>query len=289
MRVLIGLLLLTGALAWSEKRVDIVYATVDGVALKLDLYLPAAAKAPLLVYVHGGAWRSGSKDRIPLGDLVGEGYAIASVGYRLSPVARFPAQIHDLKAAIRFLRASEKVYGYDARRIAITGSSAGAHLATLVGVTNGHRDLEGRLGEHLDQSSDVQAIVSFFGASNLLTILSQSTERGVAMRAPALQLLLGGQPAENPVIAKLASPVFHVDARDPPLFLLHGDQDPQMPIEQSQEMQTKYREMGLPVQFEVVQGAGHGGAQFFDARRMRLVVEFLGKSLVNGPQGQRGH
>ena len=276
-----GFLFLAGCLAAGEKRADIVFATVDGVSLKLDLYLPSREKASLVVYVHGGAWRSGNKDRIPLGTLVEAGYAVASVEYRLSTVARFPAQIHDLKAAIRFLRAKEKAYGYDARRITITGSSAGAHLATLVGVTNRDKALEGRIGSNLEQSSDVQAIVSFFGASNLLTILGQSTPAGASMRSAALQLLLGAQPAENPEIAKLASPVYQVDAGDPPLLLLHGDKDPQMPIEQSREMEAKYRAMGLPVQMEVVAGAGHGGAQFFDTERMRIVKAFLsGPALV---------
>src|SRR5262245_36370450 len=131
-------------------RQDITYATVDGSELKLDLHLPKTTVKPrLLVWVHGGAWRSGSKSDMPLQRLVEAGYAIASVDYRLSPVARFPAQVHDIKAAIRFLRASQEEYGYDARQISIAGSSAGGHLAALVGVTNGQTELEGTVGEHL--------------------------------------------------------------------------------------------------------------------------------------------
>jgi dipeptidyl aminopeptidase/acylaminoacyl peptidase len=117
--------------------------------------------------------------------------------------------------------------------------------------------------------------VSFFGASNLTTILSQSTPRGVSMRTPALQLLLGDVPEKVPELARLASPVFHVDAQDPPLLLLHGDQDTQMPINQSHELEGKYGEHGLRVRFEVVHGAGHGGKQFFEAERMELVAKFL--------------
>jgi acetyl esterase/lipase len=259
-----------------RKLADIPYATVAGRDLLLDLYLPeGAASPPLIVYVHGGAWRSGSKNSMPLGGLVAGGFAVASVDYRLSPEARFPAQIHDIKAAIRFLRAEHETYGFDASRLAIAGSSAGAHLAALVGMTGGDAGLEGAVGEHLDQSCEVQAIVSYFGAGNLLTILEQSTPHGLSVRAPALQLLLGGLPEELPEVARVASPVFHVDPTDPPLLLLHGDQDPQMPVSQSLELLGAYEELGLPVELEIVHGAAHGGKLFHDPERTRLVVRFL--------------
>ena len=263
-----------------RKLTDIRYAQVAGHDLLLDLYLPGdqTRPAPLVVFVHGGAWRAGSKQRMPLTGLLRDGFAVASADYRLSPVARFPAQIHDLKAAIRFLRAKQHDYGYDARRLAIAGTSAGAHLAALVGVTNGHEQLEGNVGEHLDESSDVQAIVSFFGAGNLLSILPQSTPHGLGVRIPALQLLLGAQPEDSPDLAELASPLSHVDKTDPALLLLHGDQDGQMPINQSHELHGKYKEFGLPVQFEVVHGAGHGGKAFreyYDGQRPRLLTTFL--------------
>jgi acetyl esterase/lipase len=258
------------------------FAQVGDRQLKLDLCLPDARNAPLIVYVHGGAWRSGSRSSVPLRTLVAQGFAVASVDYRLSPVARFPAQIHDIKAAVRFLRARQEVDGYDARRIAIAGSSAGAHLAALVGVSNGNRDLEGTVGGHLDQSADVQAIVSFYGASNLTTILEQSTPKGLAVRIPALQLLLGDLPDKAPELARLASPVFHVDANDPPLLLLHGNHDPQMPISQSQELPGKYEESGLPVRFVVVHGAAHSGKQFYDEPRTAMVARFLTEVLRPG-------
>ena len=260
----------------SVKKTDIKFADVDWQELFLDLYLPEGVeKPPLIVWVHGGAWRAGSRDKVPLDALVDDGYAVASVDYRLSPVARFPAQIHDIKASIRFLRARQEEFGYNAERVAIAGSSAGGHLVALVGTTNGHSELEGTLGDHGDQSSDVQAIVSYYGASNLTTILNQSTPHGLKVRVPALDLFIGGHPEDVPDIAKLASPVFHVDGDDPPLFLLHGDQDPQMPINQSHELHGKYKDAGLTVAFEVVHGAAHGGASFFDDRRNELVKQFL--------------
>jgi len=284
LRLLVGLALVLAFLLTGSRRAaaidpvhqDTPYATIDGTVLKLNLILPARAVKPkLIVWVHGGAWRSGSKDDVPIDGLLDAGYAIASVDYRLSPVARFPAQVHDIKAAIRFLRAKEKEYGYDARRIAIAGSSAGGHLAALVGVSNGHAELEGKVGEHLGESSDVQAIISFYGMSNLTTILAQSTPHGLKVRVPALQLLLGGQPEEKPELARLASPVFHVNANDPPLLLFHGDQDPQAPINQSHELQGRYETANLPCRFVVVHGGKHGGTEFFDEARLAEVGKFL--------------
>jgi acetyl esterase/lipase len=261
---------------------DIEFAKVDGHSLKLDLYRPVGATSPqLVVWVHGGAWRAGSKDGMPLGELVRRGFAIASVDYRLSPVAKFPAQVHDCKAAIRFLRAKAKQYGYDASRIGIAGSSAGGHLVAEIGVTNGHPKLEGTVGEHLDQSSSVHAIVDYYGPTNFLTILTQSTPHGLSVRVPALQLLLGSQPEENPALAKLASPVFHVDKNDPPLLIIHGDQDPQVPINQSHELHGHYKEFGLPVRLEVIHGGAHGGPKFYDDARIKLVERFFEKQLRN--------
>ena len=262
------------------KLANIRFAEVDGHELKLDLYLPTQSKnPPLIVWVHGGAWRSGSKDRMPLTDLVREGFAVASVDYRLSPVAKFPAAIHDIKAAIRFLRAKRKDFGYDSGKIAIAGASAGGHLVALVGTTNGNKELEGSVGEFDGESSDVQAVVSYYGASNFMTILNQSTPHGLSVRVPALKLFIGGRPEDVPELAKLASPVFQADKGDPPLLLIHGDQDPQMPINQSHELHGKYKELGLSVELEVVHGAAHGGKAFYGARRTRLVNRFLDRNI----------
>ena len=255
---------------------DLVFAEVDGRKLLLDLYLPQASEpSPLIVYVHGGAWRAGSRDSMPLTALLGAGCAIASVDYRLTPEARFPAQVHDIKAAIRFLRGNQDRYPYDGRKVAIAGSSAGGHLAALVGVTNGTAELEGSVGGHLDESSDVQAIIAYFGASNLLTILHQSTPHGLSARKPALQLLLGGLPEEERQLAMLASPVFHVDRSDPPLLLLHGDQDSRMPINQSHELHDKFKSLGLSAALHVLHGAAHGGKVFYDEARTKVVSSFL--------------
>ena len=276
------LLLHTGRLSGDEPRriSNIEYGRVDDHRLLLDLYLPPGHDdPPLVVWIHGGAWRAGSKSKMPLTDLLDAGFAIASIDYRLSPVAKFPAQIHDCKAAIRFLRGNAAKYGVHTERIAIAGSSAGGHLVALLGVSNGHRSLEGEVGDYDDESSDVQAIVDYYGPTNFLTILPQSTPHGLSVRVPALQLLLGNTPDKCPDLARLASPVFHVDANDPPLLILHGDQDPQVPINQSHELHARYKKQKLPVHFEVVHDGAHGGKLFFDARRNKLVRDFVTKHL----------
>ncbi len=269
------LVALAAARATAGTQTDIEYARVDGLALKLDLHTPEKLDAPLIVYVHGGAWRAGAKEDVPVAGLLQHGFAIASVDYRLSPQARFPAQVHDIKAAIRFLRSQAGTFRINAAHIAVVGSSAGGHLAALVGVTNGHAELEGRVGEHPEQSSAVQAVVSFYGASNLQTILGQSTEFGLKMRVPALQLLLGGRPEEQADLARLASPVAHLDKDDPPVMLLHGDADPQMPPEQSAELATACRSAGVIVKHIVVPGAKHGGGEFYTPERLVQVADFL--------------
>ncbi len=258
---------------------DIPYATVAGQALGLDLHLPAGIKQPpLVIYVHGGAWNAGNKTAYPA-FLVENGFAVASLDFRSTDLAPFPANVHDIKAAIRFLRAKAGDYGYNAERIAIAGASSGGHLAALVGVTGGVAALEGDEGDHLRASSAVQAIVSWFGASNLTTILAQSTPFGVEVREPALKRLLGDLPDKRPDVARLASPVFQVDAKDPPLLLLHGDQDRQMPINQLHELDGAYAKAGLKAETLILHGVGHDGGPFFQGEPAARVVAFLKRTI----------
>jgi acetyl esterase/lipase len=260
---------------------DLIYATVNGKSLGLDLYLPGGKQSPpLVVWVHGGVWHLGTKAWIPI-QFAEHGYAMASVDFRQSTDSRFPAQVHDIKAAIRFLRAKAGQYGYRADRIAIAGASSGGHLAALVGVTNGNRELEGTIGDYLAESSDVHSIVDYYGASNLITILAQSTPFGLNVRKPGLELLLGALPNNAKELAELASPVNHVGPGDPPLILLHGDQDPQMPINQSHELQGAYEKAGLDVTFIVVHGAAHGGDQFSAPEHLNRVLAFLARTIGN--------
>lgn len=258
---------------------DIVYAQNGAQPLALDLHLPAGVANPsLVVYVHGGGWRAGDKSQYPQ-FLLERGFAVASVGFRSTNDAPFPANVHDLKAAVRFLRAKAPEYGYRATNIAISGASSGGHLAALVGTTNGNAELEGGQGQYPGESSAVQAIVSWFGASNLSTILAQSTPFGLSIREPTLRGLLGGLPAEVPELAKLASPVNHVTASSPPAILLHGDQDPQMPVNQMLELDGAYRKAGLTAQTLVVHGAAHGGDAFYTGEPADRVITFLQQTI----------
>src|SRR5687767_8759314 len=157
---------------------DVEYATVGDVSLRLDLYLPSDGEGPfpVLVWIHGGGWMEGSKNLAPNSFQVRQtarGYAVASINYRLSQQAIFPAQIHDCKAAVRWLRAHAREYNLDPDRVASWGSSAGGHLATLLGTSGDVEDLEGSVGGNLEFSSRVQATVDMFGPSNFLTIGSQ--------------------------------------------------------------------------------------------------------------------
>jgi acetyl esterase/lipase len=267
-------------LAIEAIRIDnaIPFAAVGDTTLRLDLYRPKAIEGvqfPIVIWVHGGAWRAGSRDNMPLRRLVERGIAVASVDYRLSPVAKFPAQVHDIKAAIRFLRSKAKSYDLDPRRFAVAGASAGGHLAAVVGVSGGMRALEGTIGEHLSESSAVDVIVDYYGPTNFKTILQQSTPHGLSVRVPALELLIGGRPEDHPQLASLGSAVEHVDQSDPPLLMIHGDQDPQVPINQSHELHGRYKAFKLPVKFEVIHGAAHGGNEFYDPVRNAIVFQFL--------------
>jgi len=265
-----------GAQTAPAVQADIPYLTsAAGEPLKLDLYLPASAGAPLLVWLHGGAWENGNKSAMPLEPLIERGFAVASLDFSPASKAKFPGQVHEIKAGIRFLRAQEKRYGYDAARIAIMGASSGGHLAAVVGTSNGREDLEGTLGDHRGESSEVHAIVSYFPATNLTTILAQSTPFGLRIREPAVARLLGAAPADAEPLARLASPVFHVDRDDPPLLLLHGDQDPQMPINQSHELEGAYERAGAEAELIVVHGAAHGGDAFYSRENVERVATFL--------------
>lgn len=258
---------------------DVEFARVGEHKLLLDLFLPThATKPPLVLYIHGGGWRGGSrKGPFPL-FLAREGYAVASIDYRLSSVAVFPAQIFDCKGAVRWLRAHAGEYGFDASRITAMGTSAGGHLAVLLGTTHGVQSLEGEVGGNLDQSSKVQAIVDFFGPVDFVLRSKDQPEQTDKPTGKVFQLL--GKPVlQNVELAKLAGGAFHVTKDDPPLLVVHGTADKTVLINQSHRICEEYKKHGLPVEFHSVEGAGHGGPQFSTPECTGQVLKFLGKSL----------
>ena len=279
--LLISLIVSTNTMAQNDVTIskDIVYAIAEGKNLGLDIYISKSQKnQPLIVWIHGGAWQTGSKDNPPLG-LMPYGYALASVNFRSSTEAKFPAQIHQIKAAIRFLRANALKYGYNADKIIVWGSSSGGHLAALVATTNDNTELEGKLGNHLQTTSAVQGGIDYYGPTNFLTILTQSTPHGLNVRLPALALLLGNTVENVKSLATLASPVHQVSDNDPPLFIVHGEQDIQVPINQSIELWTAYKAKNLKTQIEFVPDAGHSSPAYMKKELLDKIDAFLRKNL----------
>ncbi len=262
---------------------DLEYAEVDGNKLQLDLFLPANAKnPPLVVYIHGGGWRSGSRKENPLKWLVARGYALASIEYRLSSVAVFPAQIHDCKGAIRWLRAHTAEYGYDAGRIAVTGTSAGGHLAVLLGTSGDEPDLEGKVGGNLDQSSRVQAIVDYYGPTDFV-LRSTDQPKETEQKGGKVYSMLGRAVQSDLELAKQASGAFHVTQDDPPLLIFHGTADRTVLQNQSHRLRDAYTTAGLPVEFQTVEGAGHGGPGFWTPDNRELAGKFIDRWLKAKP------
>jgi acetyl esterase/lipase len=263
----------------SQNYANVVYGDTPERSLKMDIYMPVGVENPqMVVWVHGGAWHSGSKENPPK-DLLNRGFALASIDYRLSIEAPFPAMMYDIKAAIRFLRGNANKYGFQKEKIIIWGSSAGGHLVALAGLTNGNKDLEGNIGEFLNESSDVNLTLDFFGPSNFTSILKQSTPHGVGVRAPALALLLGKPVEEAKELAILASPIFHIDASDPPMYIAHGNQDNQVPVNQSIELWLKLKEAGVKTEFEILGEMGHGGLAFSKKEFIDSVETFILENL----------
>jgi len=253
---------------------DIIYATVDGRELKLDLYLPRkplaeAGRPPLVLWFHGGAWQWFSKDRCMMIWLAAEGYALASVDYRLAPCAKFPAQIHDCKGAVRWLRANSEKFGYSVERIAAIGESAGGHLASLLGTSAGVTALEGTVGGNLDHSSRVDAVINFYAPIDLA---QWTRERG---DPNFLDVLFGGTPETQAQLFELASPLTHITPDDTPALIVHGDKDADVSIWHSRQLHKQLAGAGVPTRLHIIEGAVHTGPPFTDARRRALVLEFL--------------
>jgi acetyl esterase/lipase len=229
---------------------DITYCTTDGIALKMDVHYPDAMSkpAPVAVYVHGGSWSSGSKtDSIGMTDvpeLLARGYLVASVDYRHAPQWKFPAQIHDVKCAIRFLRANATRFNLDPNQIGAWGHSAGGHLVALLGTTDTRDGFEGSR-EYADQSSRVQAVVDMCGRADL---------RGMPVDKAKSVF---GAPNDSSDILEHASPITFVSKDDSPFLILHGDKDATVPLRVSQTLAERLKAAGVPVTLVVVKNADH--------------------------------
>ncbi len=235
---------------------DLVFGKGGDVELKLDLALPPGeGPFPAVLCIHGGLWwNEGKRQDLhnTIKALAARGYVAATVDYRLASQARYPAQIEDCKAAVRWLRANAAKYGVDPERVGALGTSSGAHLACLLGTTDAKDALEGD-GGHAKESSRVQAVVSFFG----MTDLTRKTW-GPQFEDKVLVPFLGDTFARKPELYQRASALSFVKADAPPFLFFHGDQDQVVRVSQSRVLAEKLREAGATARVEVVEGEGHG-------------------------------
>jgi acetyl esterase/lipase len=213
-------------------------------------------KLPVVVWIHGGSWNSGSKDFCPIGFMAAQNLAIVSMDYRLDTVAPFPAQLHDCKAVIRWLRANAKNFNLDENHIGIFGVSAGGHLALLLATTADHPQLEGEVGGNLNFSSRVQCVCAFYPPTDLNRLVTDSKIRANANGEVAK--LIGGAVAQNVDKAIAASPLTYVDKNCAPVFLMHGGADTLVPPEQSRIFYAALQQAGVEAQLEIIPQKGHG-------------------------------
>lgn len=233
---------------------DVTYCVMANVPLKMDIYRPpgSTTPTPALLYVHGGGWMSGDKrsgeGSRDIAELLARGYFIAAVNYRLAPRYKFPAMIEDVKCAVRFLRANAGRYNINPDRIGAWGGSAGGHLVALLGTADETAGWD--VGQYLEQSSRVQAVVDMFGPTDL-TVLFEGAN-------PALIQQVFGTSDRNSETLKRASPVNWVSSDDSPFLILHGERDPLVPVSQSQIFYEKLQAANVPATLVIVKNAGHG-------------------------------
>jgi acetyl esterase/lipase len=262
-------------------KADIPYAGTDNPRQRLDLLLPKTPKGdrplPVIVYIHGGAWLAGSRTggHGRLAGYVASGeYAGVSVGYRLTKEAIWPAQIHDCKAAIRWVRANAKKYNLDPDKIGVVGDSAGGHLVAMLGTSGGVKDLEGDLGPHKGVSSRAQCVVDLFGPSDIPAMQDYPSSLNHDAASSPEGRLVGGRVRDKKAVAIAASPVTYVSADDPPFLIIHGNKDRVVPYNQSERLAAALKKAKVECYFITVDGGGHGGfrnpevqkreRQFFD-------------------------
>lgn len=261
--------------AKAKEELNLAYVKNGHPLQKLDLYLPAAGKPlnPLVIWIHGGAWEGGSKTKCPAKFLVAQGYVVASLDYRLSQTALFPAQIQDCKAAVRWLRAHAQDYQIDPKRIGVWGGSAGGHLAALLGTTKQLKAFD--VGGHLDQSSEVQCVVDWFGPTDFLRYGSPQKFDPQDPKNAAAKLF-GGPVSSKLELAKMASPIYYVQAaQTAPFLIVHGDQDELVPLQQSESFFQALRAAKIDSSLTVIPGANHGGPIFYQEASLTLVADFF--------------
>lgn len=267
---------------------NLTYGKGGDTELKLDLARPQGeGPFPAIVFIHGGGWYQGGRQsyRTQIEQAARRGYVAATISYRLmkfdeskrettTAAPNFPAQIHDAKAAIRWLRANAEKYHVDPDRIGVTGGSAGGHLSLLVGLADSDANLEGD-GGHPDQSSRVQAVVNVFGPTDMAQCHKTSSVAWI------FRLFMGGTPDEVEETYRAASPVTYVNESNPPVLTLHGDQDALVPVEQARLLDEKMTAAGDSHTLMVFEGQGHGFRGEAQQKAMNAMWEFFDRHLKN--------
>lgn len=277
--------------SWLHVEKNIAYVPGGDPAQALDLYLPTAPSdkpLPLLVWIHGGGWRGGNKNGCRWTSMVQHGYIAASIEYRFSNKALFPAQIQDCQAAIRWLRANSKKYNIDPDHIGIGGDSAGGHLVALLGTSGGKKAFP-PIGGNEDQSDRVQAVCDFYGPTDFSDVMAQAEDEARTKNVHNIFKFntpsdpysgLIGAPLDSDKEKTLAvSPVHYVSKDNPPFLILHGTADTLVPFSQSVELTDDLKKAGVEVILQPIPGGGHGGPGFGLPAVNKLIGNFFGKYL----------
>lgn len=257
---------------------NIPYVTRDGSELFLDIHLPEKSGEelyPTILWIHGGGWRQGSKENWKLLDwLPKNGFAVVSIDYRLTNTAPFPAQIYDCVSALNWIGKHGREHKIDTERLYVAGLSAGAHLASLLGTSGNH------FAEDGTSLPSIRGILHFFGPCDFISMMKyakQPTDTLNTDKSPVYGLL-GGPLRENESLAREASPVSYLDATDPPLLILVGTADSLMAQRQCKRLNDLAQATGITSSIHTIEGAGHGGPEFKDATRQKLILQFLTSS-----------
>ncbi len=255
---------------------DLVYSTVDGTDLRLDLAAPVEGVGPFpaVVVFYGGAWRTGNKwgNRPILAEFARRGFVAIAPQYRHCPLNRFPAQVHDAKAAVRWLRTHTTDYRVDGDRIGAMGFSAGAHLSLMLGVTGPADGLEGTAPAD-SPTTRVQAVVNYFGPTDLAATDISPFSQGL------VRDFLGANAADQPKLAASASPLTFVDRTDPPILTFHGTADTVVPVTQATRLSEAMTKAGMAGRTELLSGLGHGWTGAPMNRTMEATYAFFAQEL----------
>lgn len=270
-----------------RKWIDVPYAH-QSPTQKLDIYLPDEDRGPfpVIAVIHGGAWMLGNKadvQQLPMLTGRERGYAVVCIEYRLSMEAIFPAQIHDCKAAIRFIRGNAEKYRFDKTRIVAWGGSAGGHLCSLLGTSAGVKELEDLSMGYPEESSAVQAVVEWFGPTeNFLKMDEELKESGCGVPDHSLpespeSKLLGRTITEVPELVKFASPMTYIHKDVPPFLIQHGSLDQLVPVQQSIHFAQKLEQVAGKAKliFEILEGRFHADPAFETAQNIKRDLDFI--------------